>query len=322
MREQDSKGTLAPDWFLRVRLKLRHLQLFLALEEHRNLHRAAASLAISQPAASKLLGDFESQLGVTLFDRHSRGVTPNWYGEIVIRHARSILSELHHAGEELNALREGNAGVVSVGTVMAPAVTILTSAIERVHRELPGLKVSVDVDVSKSLIPRLMEGEFDFAITRIPEGFPAEQFVFEEIGEEEICFVCRAGHPLAGVAMPDLPDMAAYPWSLQPSGALMRQRVDHLLLQHGVLPPSQIIDTPDILVSLALVAKSDTLTVTSRQVADLLCAPQRFRLLPFSESLSVQPYGLVSLRKQRLSPGAGALMSTLRELIAHQRRTA
>ena len=99
MREQHSRAALAPDWFLRVRLKLRHLQLFLALEEHRNLHRAAASLAISQPAASKLLGDLESQLGVTLFERHSRGVTPNWYGEIVIRHARSILSELHHAGE-------------------------------------------------------------------------------------------------------------------------------------------------------------------------------------------------------------------------------
>lgn len=313
-------GILPADWYLRVRLKLRHLQLIMALEEQRNLHRAAASLSMSQPAASKLLGDLEAQLGVTLFDRHPRGVTPNWYGEIVVRRARSILSELHHTGEELNALREGNTGVVSVGTVMAPAVTILTSAIERVHRNLPGLKVRVDVDVSKALIPRLMEGEFDFAITRIPQGFSAEHFVFEEIGEEEICFVCREGHPLAELPAPSLEAMVGYPWSLQPPGALMRQRVDHLLLHHGVQPPHQIVDTPDILVSLALVDKSDSLTVTTRQVADLLCAPQRFRILPFTESLSVQPYGLVSLRKQRLSPGAGALMATLRDVIQHQRQ--
>ena len=110
--------------------------------------------------------------------------------------------------------------------------------------------------------------------------------------------------------------MATYPWSLQPAGALMRQRVDSLFLHHQVAPPRQIVDTADLLLSLALVDKSDTITVTTREAADLLCPPQRFHLLPFSETLSVQPYGLVSLRHQRLSPGAAALMSTLRELIA------
>ncbi|GEN26676.1 galactose-binding protein [Halovibrio variabilis] len=309
-------GVLDENWFLDVRLKLRHFQLFLALDEQRNLHRAAEQLNMSQPAASKLLSDLEANLGIRLFDRHPRGLTPNWYGEIMIRHAHSMLSALHHTGEELNALREGNAGTVTIGTVMAPAVTLITSAIERVHRDRPGLKISVEVAVSKVLVPRLLEGELDFAITRIPAGVDAERFVFEEIGEEELCFVCREGHPLADKASLSLADMAVYPWSLQPAGALMRQRVDSLFLHHQVAPPRQIIDTADLLVSLALVDKSDTITVTTREAANLLCNPQRFHLLPFSETLSVQPYGLVSLRHQRLSPGAAAFMSTLRELIA------
>lgn len=309
-------GVLGENWFLDVRLKLRHFQLFLALDEQRNLHRAAAQLNMSQPAASKLLSDLEANLGIRLFDRHPRGLTPNWYGEIMIRHAHSMLSALRHTGEELNALGEGNAGTVAVGTVMAPAVTLLTSAIERVHRDRPGLKISVDVDVSKVLVPRLLEGELDFAITRIPAGVDAERFVFEEIGEEELCFVCRQGHPLSFKKTLNLADMTSYPWSLQPAGALMRQRVDSLFLHHQVAPPRQIVDTADLLLSLALVDKSDTITVTTREAADLLCPPQRFHLLPFSETLSVQPYGLVSLRHQRLSPGAAALMSTLREIIA------
>ncbi|MCH4564021.1 LysR substrate-binding domain-containing protein [Halomonas sp. EGI 63088] len=312
-------GELSHDWFLDVRLKLRHLQLFQALDEQRNLHRAAEALGMSQPAASKLLGDLEARLGVRLFERHARGLTPNWYGEVLVRHAHSMLFELQHTGNELAALRAGNAGTVTVGTVMAPAVTLLTSAIERVHRDRPGLKVSVEVGVSKALIPRLLEGELDFAITRVPAGFPMERFVFEEIGEEDICFVCREGHPLTGRSPLTLEDMAAYPWSLQPPGALMRQRVDSLFLHHGVSPPARIVDTPDVLVSLALVDKSDTITATTREVAGLLCAPQRFRILPLQDALSVQPYGLVSLRDQRLSPGAAALMTTLRELVAHQR---
>lgn len=312
-------GVLDDNWFLDARLKLRHFQLFLALDEQRNLHRAAEQLNMSQPAASKLLSDLEANLGIRLFDRHPRGLTPNWYGEVVIRHAHSMLSALRHTGEELNALREGNAGTVAVGTVMAPAVTILTSAIERVHRDQPGLKISVDVDVSKVLVPRLLEGELDFAITRIPAGVDAEWFVFEEIGEEELCFVCRKGHPLADKTPLSLADMSAYPWSLQPTGALMRQRVDSLFLHHQVTPPRQIVDTADLLLSLALVDKSDTITVTTREAADLLCSPQRFHLLPFSETLSVQPYGLVSLRHQRLSPGAATLMSALRDIIAQGR---
>ncbi|MGM0823621.1 MAG: LysR substrate-binding domain-containing protein [Pseudomonadota bacterium] len=312
-------GVLDDNWFLDARLKLRHFQLFLALDEQRNLHRAAEQLNMSQPAASKLLGDLEANLGIRLFDRHPRGLTPNWYGEVVIRHAHSMLSTLRHTGEELNALREGNAGTVAVGTVMAPAVTILTSAIERVHRDQPGLKISVDVDVSKVLVPRLLEGELDFAITRIPAGVDAEWFVFEEIGEEELCFVCRKGHPLAEKTPLSLADMSAYPWSLQPTGALMRQRVDSLFLHHQVTPPRQIVDTADLLLSLALVDKSNTITVTTREAADLLCSPQRFHLLPFSETLSVQPYGLVSLRHQRLSPGAATLMSALRDIIAQGR---
>ncbi|MBS9402372.1 LysR family transcriptional regulator [Halomonas sp. TRM85114] len=307
---------LADNWFLRTRLKLRHLQLFQALDEERNLHLAADRLGISQPAASKLLGDLESRLEIVLFDRHARGLTPNWYGEILVRHAHKMLSDLQNTGHEMNALYHGNTGSVAVGTVMAPAVTLLTSAIERIHRHRPGLKISVDVGVSQRLVPRLLEGEIDFAISRIPPGFPIERFVFEEIGEEELCFVGRVGHPLTGKSALTLETMRAYPWTLQPPGALMRQRVDNLFLHHGVVPPRQIIDTPDVMVSLALVDKSDTLTVTTREVAQLLCSPQRFHMLPFSETLSVQPYGLVSLRDKRLSPGAGALMTTLREIIA------
>lgn len=309
---------LPPDWFLRVRLKFRHLQLFVALDDYRNLHRAAERLGMSQPAASKLLGDLEHMLGVSLFDRHSRGVTPNWYGESLIRHTRGMLTSLAQAGDEINALNEGNAGTVSIGTVLAPAVTLLASAVERVHRDSPHLEVNIDVGVSRNLVPRLRDGEFDFAIARIPSGMPAGDFVFEEIGEEALCFVCRAGHPLAKDAF-DLIPMLGYPWVLQPPGALMRQRVEHLFLHHKVAPPQRIINTPDIYMALAMVDKSDSITVTTREVADLLCTQPRFAILPSTDALSVQPFGLISLRERRMSPGAAKLMSTLHQMIRERR---
>lgn len=310
---------LSTDWFLRVRLKFRHLQLFVALDDCRNLHRAAERLGMSQPAASKLLGDVETLLGISLFERHSRGVTPNWYGESLIRHARGMLTSLAQASEEINALNQGSAGIVSVGTVQAPAVTLLASAVEQAHRDSPDLQVNIDVGVSRDLVPRLRDGEFDFAIARIPSGMAAGDFVFEEIGEETLCFICRAQHPLTQAPDTDLVRMRDYPWVLQPPGALMRQRVEHLFLHHEIPIPQRIINTPDIYMALAMVDKSDAVTVTTREVAELLCAQPRFTILPSSGALSVQPYGLISLRERRLSPGAARLMGTLHQLIRQRR---
>ena len=54
-------------WFVRARLKTRQLMLLIAIDEEGNIHRAAETLAMSQPAASKLLKDLEEMLGVSLF---------------------------------------------------------------------------------------------------------------------------------------------------------------------------------------------------------------------------------------------------------------
>jgi len=54
-------GRVLPDWYLRSRLKMRQVLLLVALEEQRNMHRAAASLRMTQPAATRLLGRAEVQ---------------------------------------------------------------------------------------------------------------------------------------------------------------------------------------------------------------------------------------------------------------------
>jgi DNA-binding transcriptional LysR family regulator len=84
------------DQFISSRFKTRQLQLLVHLDEHRSVLHAADASHITQPAASKLLRELEETLGVELFVRHTRGVEPTWYGEILVRHAPA-LEELKHA---------------------------------------------------------------------------------------------------------------------------------------------------------------------------------------------------------------------------------
>ena len=71
------------DRVLRSNIKLRHLQLVVALDEFRHVGRTAEFLSVTQPAVSRMLGEVESMLGATLFERSTRGSEPTVAGAIV-----------------------------------------------------------------------------------------------------------------------------------------------------------------------------------------------------------------------------------------------
>src|SRR5436190_627119 len=78
----------------RLGLKMSHLQLILAIEEHGQISAAADSLSISQPAASRMLSEVETIVKAPLCARVARGVELTQYGRALARRARTIFLEL------------------------------------------------------------------------------------------------------------------------------------------------------------------------------------------------------------------------------------
>jgi DNA-binding transcriptional LysR family regulator len=64
------------DRVLRSNLKLKHLQLLVALDQFRHLGRASEYLSLTQPAVSKTLAEVERLFGVTLFQRSTKEPSP------------------------------------------------------------------------------------------------------------------------------------------------------------------------------------------------------------------------------------------------------
>ncbi len=308
--------SLAAEWFLRSRLKLRHLRLVVALDEHRNLHRAAEAMSIAQPAASKLLAEIEEILNQSLFDRHPRGLVPNVQGEILIRSAKVVLRTLVQAGEEIAAFSNGDAGVVTVGTVMAPMVELLVDAIDQVRALHPRLRITVELDVSDVLGHRLQEGAIDFCLARIPSDMDPAQFEYRELWGEDIQFLCRENHPLAEVKGLSLQDLAAYPWVLQPRGAPLRQVIDQAFLSAGLAPPENVVNSTSGTLAMVMIDRSDTITAMETQVAKLLSGMGFFRTLDVDFSMRVEPFGLLRLAGRPLSPGARHLYDMIAAIAA------
>ena len=171
-------------WAGATRLKTRHLLLLIHLYEQRSVLRAAEAANMTQPAASKLLAEMEDLLGVTLFDRHARGVEPTWYGQVLIRRARAALSEIGRAHDEISALRSGRTGQAAIGTVVNPGTTLVPQAIAAVKREFPDILIKVEMDYSRPLVARLLDGQLDIVIGRIMDSDNSAELDFEPLADE------------------------------------------------------------------------------------------------------------------------------------------
>ena len=168
-------------WFIRSRLKTRQLLLLASLDEEHNIHRASVTMAITQPAASKLLKEVEKEFGVPLFDRLPRGVEPTLYDEVMIRDARMMLAHLHDAKGEIDALRKGLTGMFHMGVVARPGAVLVPQATARMNQQFPDVQVRVDLAVSNVLLPRMTQGQLDIVVARLSAKHDDGQFLFEQM---------------------------------------------------------------------------------------------------------------------------------------------
>lgn len=301
------------NWLVRSRLKTRHLLLLVALDEHRNVHRASESLAMSQPAVSKLLMDLEDALQVQLFDRGSKGVVPTWYGETLIRHSRMVLATLDKAHEEILSRRAGMSGVVNMGTIAGPSTNLLPSALQKMNQRFPKVQIGVTMGLSNMLLKQLGAGKLDFVVGRLFEEDDKNLFCFDRLGSEPLALVVRADHPMSKLKHLKLEQVVQQSWVLPPTGGALRHQFDLTFRKHGLAPPTNGVETLSLSLLTGLLLTSDMVAILSTSVADIYVKHKMFSYLPVDFNCDVGDFGLITLASATLSPSAHCFMNLLRE---------
>ena len=72
------------------RLKLEHLQTFLAVARYRSVSHAAKALHLTQPTATSRIKALEDALGAQVFDRTASGMTLTKRGDMLLRYAEQF----------------------------------------------------------------------------------------------------------------------------------------------------------------------------------------------------------------------------------------
>lgn len=185
------------------------------------------------------------------------------------------------------------------------AVAFVVPAIRQLKRTAPGADIHVDVAPSDELIAGLLRGDYDFVLSRIPPGTDARQFSVRRGRVEVIHFLVRRGHPLAARDALRPGDLAGWEWVIQAPHTPMRQAVEEAFIAYGLPLPEEIVNTTSLLVMIAYLTSTDAIAPITREVADLVAPGDvdgRFVALGPDEPIIINPYHLVSLKGQPMSP--------------------
>jgi len=301
------------DRFVRAYLKTRHLVLLVELGKRGSILQAAQAANMTQPAASKLLGELEHALGVPLFERLPRGVEPTWYGKVLIRRAGASLAEMDAAYDEVMGLQSGLRGRVALGAILTPSATLVPRALALLKARHGNVSASIRVDGSRRLVDSLRAGELDLVIGRVAQGPGADELVFEPITDEPHLLVVRAGHPLLARTHIALPDLAQCQWIVPPEGSILRDRIAALFLAQELPQPTDTVTAGALPAIIALLMGSDMLAPVSVALAQPYLDNGLLAALPYDLALRMDVYGIVTRRRHQLSPAAAALLAALRE---------
>lgn len=292
------------------KLKPSHIRLIVKIAEVQKLQIAADALAMSQPAASRILKEIEAEVGGPLFLRHARGMDVTEVGEAFLRHARVILSQLESLQTEVDQLNAGARGKVSVGSVTGPAVSCLVPAVEALKRAAPDVRVSIEIGPSSRLVRGIEEEQFDFVLGRLPTGYASSELELLPGRKEDVDLLVQKDHPLADRKIVLLDEARHYEWVIQDRGSPIRTAVEAAFHDLGLPPPDNVTDSSSLLVSMALLRNGAVISPQTREVAGVLMDENfgsRIKALRIPTNIHVPTFYVIKNRHREMNR-AGQLM--------------
>lgn len=176
-------------------MDLRRLKNVVALAKHGSFAQTAEAVHLSQPAFSRSIQSLEEELGVELFNRGQRKITPTAYGKLVVNRSQRMLTEVTSLRRDVGRMRSHEFGEIAIGLGPIPAAVLLESVLTRLTREHPGIRARVEITHWQNLLRLLEADELDFFIGDTRELVSGDRLVIEKLPEFRVGMYARKNHP-------------------------------------------------------------------------------------------------------------------------------
>ena len=175
---------------------------------------AAEALSYTQSAVSQQIAALEAETGMTLLERHPRGVSLTAAGQTLVGHAEGILARLETAEAALSAIAGLRGGRLRMASFPTAGATLMPLAIATFRSSYPDVELTLAEGEPEEIVPRLRAGELDLALlfefadeTALEEGMTRVQLL-----ADPMYLALPREHRLAGKERLRLEDLQQQAW--------------------------------------------------------------------------------------------------------------
>ncbi len=287
-------------------MTLQELRYLVALADCGHFGQAAEACFVSQSTLSTGLKKLEDYLGVIVFDRSLRRVTPTPIGHEIVESARRIVEEAGRIREVASQAGDPMDRTVHLGVIPTLAPYYLPHVLTRVREAHPGLRLLLREEMTPYLLARLAEGNLDAGLLALPIHDPnlevAPLFV------EPFLAAMPADHPLAAATEVNIDDLAQAGLLLLEEGHCLRdQALDACHLQ-GLISEEIRATSLETLRQMVAMGLGVTLIPTLARVGS---SGQQVAMKPLAAPGAARSIGLVWRRRSPLAHTMAQLAQTL-----------
>lgn len=312
-------------------LDLNLLRVFDVMLEERSVTRAGGRLGLTQSAVSHALNRLRYALNDELFIRGPNGMLPTARAVEMGPHVHAALVQLQAAiaPADFSPATSERRFVLVAGTyacaVLAPPL------VSRLAAEAPLAELAIS-QYTPDVFDRLDAHRVDFIVGGVVAA--PGRFVREEIASERLAWLVRADHPIAQLNQVELADLVSTPHVVISSG--IPGMIDEAAARRGLITRPSWEDTgafetalaaqgltrrigvsvPDSYSAIAVVVRSDMITLIPRRLAQMSAQSGRLKLIePPYPSPSVE-ISLVYLKERLVEPAVAWMRDLIRTTAA------
>lgn len=176
-------------------MTLTELRYVIALAQEKHFGKAANLCSVSQPTLSVAISKLESQLGVSIFERHHNDIRVTDIGEKIIIQAQRALEEVDSIKEIVAQGKSQLNSPLKIGGIYTVAPYIFPQLIPKLKKIAPKMPLIIQEDFTANLRVKLQRGEVDAIFIALP--FTESGVVSKALYEEPFVVLMRKDHPLS-----------------------------------------------------------------------------------------------------------------------------
>ncbi len=291
-------------------VSLRQIRSFIAVVEEGSFTEAAKREGATQSGMSQHVRQLEADLGVALFERQGREVTPTAAGKSYYAECVEVLRRLDLATRTIAKTYVQGSGPVRIGLMPTFTRGALPPALLRFVEAAPGIEVKILEAYSGVLTTMVRAGELDFAIVPGFEG--AIGLSTSLLARDREMFISakgRTGRHLQPVTLSQCEPLKMVLPTMQNT---RRHTMEAYFATHGVRVAERL-ELDAMMGTLEFVAESDWVSIVPSILVIGDHKGERFEVRPLANPSLYADFVLIEPARRSLTPMAQLFADLMRE---------